>query len=50
MNLIRGSVASQMGCDLYGIRPEHLELSIEKVFGKGVYAMLNTWDPILWCT
>jgi len=35
MNLIRGSVASQMGCDLYGIRPEHLELSIEKGLWKG---------------
>ena len=35
MNLIRGFVASQMGCDFYGIRPEHLELSIEKGLWSG---------------
>ena len=35
MNLIRGSVASQLGCDLYGIRPEHPGLSLEKGLWKG---------------
>ena len=34
-NLIRDSFASQIGCDLYGIRPEHLELLIEKGLWKG---------------
>ena len=34
-NLIRDSFASQIGCDLYGIRPEDLELLIEKGFWKG---------------
>ena len=30
MNLIRGSVASQIGCGLYSIRPEHPGISLEK--------------------
>ena len=34
-NLIRDSFASQIGCDLYGIRPEDLELLIEKGLWKG---------------
>ncbi len=34
MNLIRGSVASQMGCDLYGIRPEHLNFRPKKDFER----------------
>ena len=35
MNLIRGSVAGQLGCDLYGIRPEHPGLLIEKGLWEG---------------
>ena len=35
MNLIRGSAISQMGCNLYGIRPEHPRLLIEKGLWKG---------------
>ena len=35
MNLIIGSVAIQMGCDLYGIRPEYLGLSLDKDLWKG---------------
>lgn len=27
MNLFEGDVARQMGCDIYGIRPEHLVIS-----------------------
>ena len=56
INLIRGSVASQIGCDLYGIRPEHLELLIEKGLWKGrsrhaehlgteTLAYIEAWGP-----
>lgn len=35
MNLIEGSVAEEQGSDLYGVRPEHLELSGERGLWRG---------------
>lgn len=36
MNLFEGEVASQMGCGTYGIRPEHLEIKADGIWGGKV--------------
>jgi multiple sugar transport system ATP-binding protein len=41
MNLFEGEIASTMGCKVYGIRPEHIELSSQHGSWKGTVTHLE---------
>ncbi len=36
MNLLEGDIAKQMGCSTYGVRPEHLEITEDGIWGGKV--------------